>query len=241
MKTLYALILLAALALVPAVLGDHPERVLDDTSPAVKPTERPSHSPELADDVDDLLRQVVVAKERPDRAGYDRDCGRDGACSFGPAWSDDYDGPGGHDGCDTRNNVLQRDLVDTTFRPGTHNCVVISGQLNDPYTGATIDFTKQHASAVQIDHLYPLAAAWDMGAADWPLERRIQFANDVDVNLLAVDGRANASKGDRTPGEWLPISKTYACTYVTRFLRVAIAYDLPVTAADVDASKAACS
>jgi hypothetical protein len=24
------------------------------------------------------------------------------SCSFGPAWTDDYDGPGGHDGCDSR-------------------------------------------------------------------------------------------------------------------------------------------
>ena len=50
------------------------------------------------------------------------------ACVFGPAWSDDQDAPGGHDGCDTRNNVLAQDLSDVVFKPGTRDCVVLSAR-----------------------------------------------------------------------------------------------------------------
>lgn len=153
---------------------------------------------------------------------------------FGPAWTDDYEGAGGHDGCDTRNNVLQRDLTAREYRPGTHDCVVIAGVLSDPYTGQEISFTKAEATTVQIDHLFPLSSAWKRGAAAWSLEKRIRFANDIDLNLLAVDGSANASKGDRTPGEWMPINGGFRCDYSTRFLRVAIEYDLPITTADHD-------
>ena len=77
---------------------------------------------------------------------------------------------------------------------------------------------------MQIDHLYPLARAWDMGAARWPLRRRIDFANDQAANLLAVDGPANASKNDAGPGEWMPINRSYRCTYVLRYLQVARKY-----------------
>jgi hypothetical protein len=91
---------------------------------------------------------------------------------------------------------------------------------------------------VQIDHLYPLARAWDMGAARWPLQRRVDFANDQAANLLAVDGPANASKNDAGPGEWLPINHSYRCTYVLRYLQVARKYALPITAADRNAAQA---
>lgn len=192
-----------------------------------------------ARELDELLGRVRVVADRRSQAGYDRDCGTGHACSFGPAWTDDYDGPGGHDGCDTRNNVLRRDLSALQAREGTHGCVIVSGELSDPYTGARIQFRKQAASKVQVDHIYPLAAAWDMGAARWPLERRIRFANDVDRNLLAVDGSANASKGDRTPGEWMPLNRAYACSYVARFLRAAISYDLPITRSDAASVRAA--
>lgn len=71
-----------------------------------------------------------------------------------------------------------------------------------------------------------------MGAAKWPLQERIDFANDVELNLLAVDGGANASKSDQGPGEWLPLNEGYRCDYVSRYLQVAIAYDLAITVAD---------
>jgi hypothetical protein len=202
------------------------------SSPSSSPSSSSARGHTVAGaELEDLLEQVRISSAR-DLNGYDRECGSGRGCVFGPAWTDDYDGPGGHDGCDTRNNVLQRDLTDKAFRPGTHDCVVISGTLQDPYTGRAIGFAKAEASRVQIDHIYPLAAAYRRGAASWPLSKRIEFANDVEKNLWAVDGSANASKGDRTPGEWMPINGTIRCDYVARFLRVAIAYDLPISLED---------
>ncbi|WP_442943218.1 HNH endonuclease family protein [Nocardia sp. NBC_00565] len=182
--------------------------------------------------LEQLLASVRVIAARPHPGGYERGCKEGQGCVFGPSWTDDHDGPGGHDGCDTRNNVLSKQLTEVSFRPGTHDCVVTAGTLNDPYTGRQLTFRKADARDIQIDHVYPLAAAWDMGAARWPLERRVRFANDIDVNLLATDANANQSKGDSTPSEWLPPAYANHCFYAGKYLTVAVEYDLPVTAAD---------
>jgi hypothetical protein len=161
------------------------------------------------------LSRLPVAEER--RGGYQRT--RD----FGPAWSFDYD----HNGCRQRDDVLRRDLT----RIATQGrCTVISGVLADPYTGRTITFRKQSAADVQIDHLYPLAAAWAHGARSWPQSRRISFANDP-ANLVASSGTANQSKGDSTPAEWQP-QGGYRCAYAVRYVGVAARYGLSISAAD---------
>ncbi|WP_040833793.1 HNH endonuclease family protein [Nocardia brevicatena] len=181
------------------------------------------------------LATVRVVPDRPHPGGYERGCRAEQACVFGPAWSDDHDGPGGHDGCDTRNNVLARQLTEVAYRPGTRGCVVLSGTLADPYTGALITFSKQAAQEIPVDHVYPLAAAWDLGASSWPLSQRIRFANDIDYNLQVTTRAANTDKGDGTPAEWLPPSRPGHCFYAGKYLTVAIRYDLPVTAADHEA------
>lgn len=176
------------------------------------------------------LGKLRVIPARPDIPGYKRD-------QFGQTWTDDHTGRGGHNGCDTRNDILTAQLTAVQHRARSR-CVVIAGTLlADPYTGRRIEFRKADAAKVQIDHLYPLARAWDMGAARWPLQRRVDFANDQAANLLAVDGPANASKNDDGPGEWLPLNRSYRCTYVLRYLQVARKYALPITAADRDAAK----
>lgn len=184
----------------------------------------------------DALETVGVAN-RADVAGYDRDCGSGHTCSFGPAWTDDTTAPGGHNGCDQRNDVLRASLEEITVKPGTHGCVVMTGTLEEPYTGQLVQFSKAKASLVQIDHIYPLARAWDMGATAWSLEQRTRFATDP-INLIAVDGSSNASKGDQGPGEWMPINRSYRCAYVGRYLEVAIAYHLPITPEDETAIRA---
>lgn len=167
---------------------------------------------------------------RPDIPGYKRD-------RFGQTWTDDHIGQGGHNGCDTRNDVLAAQLAAVQYR-GKSRCVVVAGILAaDPYTGRRIEFRKAAAARIQIDHIYPLARAWDMGAARWTKQRRVDFANDEAANLLAVDGPANASKNDDGPGEWLPINRAYRCTYVLRYLQVARKYALPITATDRDAAQ----
>lgn len=179
------------------------------------------------------LAKVKVIPSRPNVPGYDRSCRKGHGCVFGAAWSD-VD----HNGCDTRNDVLKAQLSNVVLKPGTKDCVVIKGTLADPYTGRSIAFVKAQASKVQIDHVYPLGRAWDMGAAGWTLVQRKAFANDQAANLLAVDGSSNESKGDDGPGEWLPINKAFRCEYVLRYLRVAGKYGLPVTKADADAARA---
>ena len=64
-----------------------------------------------------------------------------------------------------------------------------------------------------------------------------QDPTSIEANLLAADGSANASKGDRSPGEWMPINKDFRCDYVHRFLVAALKYDLPLPADDVDAMR----
>ncbi|MEV0063855.1 HNH endonuclease family protein [Nocardia sp. NPDC050718] len=176
-----------------------------------------------------LLDQVRVIAARPRPGGYERGCKAGQACVFGTAWSDDTEAPGGHDGCDTRNNVLAAQLREVVLRG---RCVVVEGVLSDPYTGTDIAFRKSDGGRVQIDHVYPLAAAWDMGAAAWPPARRLRFANDLSVNLLATGAATNQSKGDDTPADWLPPARANHCFYAAKYLTVAVDYDLPITAAD---------
>ncbi|NLE81372.1 MAG: HNH endonuclease [Rhodococcus sp.] len=190
-------------------------------------------SPSRAD-IEALLTEVEIAHRRHNAVGYERECSGDSSCVFGPAWTDEQDAVGGHDGCDTRNNVLAQSLHSTTFREGAEGCVVASGILADPYSGEALAFDRSNARAVHIDHVYPLAAAWDMGAHRWSRELRIRFANDVAFNLLAVNGPDNMRKSDGTPSEWLPPNPAYHCFYAGKYLMVAVHYALPITQSDAE-------
>lgn len=171
----------------------------------------------------DMLATLPV-KGRAPKTGYAR-------TQFGAAWSD-VD----HNGCDTRNDILKRDMTNVTFKPGTHDCVVKTGTLNDPYTGKTINFVRgQHTStAVQIDHVVALSDAWQKGAQQLSADQRLQLANDP-YNLLAVDGPANQQKSDSDAASWLPSNKSFRCQYVARQIGVKHKYALWVTQAEKDA------
>ncbi len=145
---------------------------------------------------------------------------------FSTAWAD-VD----HNGCDTRDDILRRDLRAIRTRPGTGDCVVVDGSLVDPYTGVTLSFSKSDASAVQIDHVVPLHAAWILGAWRWPPGRRLAFANDP-RNLVAVDGPSNQEKGDRLADRWLPKNERIHCVYAIDTTVVHAAYGLGVTAGE---------
>jgi hypothetical protein len=152
--------------------------------------------------------------------------------AFGDSWTDDNTAPGGHNGCDTRNDILDRDLVDKTY-VATKRCpaAVATGTLYDPYTNDVIHFTRgnQVGAAVQIDHIVPLALAWDLGARDWTDELRTRFANDP-ANLIAVQGQANQDKGDEQPADWMPPNHAFWCQYAVQFAAVLRGYGLPVDA-----------
>ena len=153
--------------------------------------------------------------------------------AFGPSWADTD-----HNGCDTRNDVLNRDLTSVTHTSG--DCVVKTGVLADPYTGATINFLRgvNTSRTVQIDHIVPLGLAWMMGAASWNDDKREAFANDQ-AELLAVDGPSNGTKSDKGPSQWLPANRAYQCMYVAKFVYVAVTYSLSITAADKGAISSA--
>ncbi|NMN00474.1 deoxyribonuclease [Bifidobacterium sp. DSM 109958] len=168
----------------------------------------------------DALNALAVVDDPRPGSAYDRD-------AFGFRQTDD-DG----DGCDVREAVLARDLTDVTFtKPG--GCQVKSGTLHDPYTGATIAFTRGAgtSAAVQIDHVVALENAWKSGASAWNTARRYQFGNDP-LNLLAVDGPTNEEKGSASAAYWLPPDKAYRCAYVARQIGVKAKYALSVTGSE---------
>jgi hypothetical protein len=164
---------------------------------------------------------TLPVKGRAAMTGYARD-------QFGPAWKD-VD----HNGCDTRNDVLARDLDGETYKAGTHDCIVLTGTLPDPNSGRSIAFTRGQttSTAVQIDHLVPLADAWRTGAQLLSPATRELLANDP-LNLLAVDGPLNGQKSDGDAATWLPPSKAYRCRYVARQVAVKQRYHLWVTSAE---------
>ncbi|MBS1849216.1 MAG: HNH endonuclease [Actinobacteria bacterium] len=147
---------------------------------------------------------------------------------FGVAWTDDNNDRFGHNGCDTRDDILERDLHDVTYRPGTHDCVVVTGTLADPYSGSLMTFVKARAAEIQIDHVVPLHAAWQLGAWTWSQQTRVDYANDPDV-LLAVSGKLNEEKGDALADRWLPPNPAFRCTYTELTVAIHVKYRLPVT------------
>jgi hypothetical protein len=154
-------------------------------------------------------------------SGYDRDY-------FGDAWTD-VD----RNGCDTRNDVLRRDLKSPQIKPGTRGCLVLSGGFVDPYSGATMTFQRGSATSglVQIDHVVALANAWHSGAHAWDDARRLSFANDP-LNLLAVDGDINQEKSASDAAEWLPPLESAQCGYATQQITVKKTHQLSVTASE---------
>ncbi|WP_241037183.1 GmrSD restriction endonuclease domain-containing protein [Blastococcus litoris] len=167
---------------------------------------------------------AVEVKGRAPRTGYDRD-------NFGSGWVDTD-----RNGCDTRNDVLARDLEGETFKPGTRNCVVLTGNLADPYSGRAIAFQRGQSTSddVQIDHVVALSDAWQKGAQALTAGQRTAFANDP-LNLLAVDGPLNMQKGDGDAASWLPPNRGYRCAYVARQVAVKVSYGLWMTQAEKNA------
>jgi len=191
---------------------------IDVRAPATTPPAPAVPGPaEPAGSAQEVL-QALPQKGRAPKTGYERD-------KFGPAWAD-VD----RNGCDTRNDVLRRDLRPISLKPGTRGCVVVRGSLADPYTGRTVIFVRGNTTStkVQIDHVVALSNAWQTGAQGWSPATRQAFANDP-LNLLAVDGEQNQRKGDGDAATWLPPNRNFWCTYVARQVAVKAKYRLWVT------------
>jgi hypothetical protein len=178
------------------------------------------------------LRVVVVLPAVP---GYDRSCSRGHACVFGPAWADVASPGAPLDGCDQRNQTLRRQLTEVRIKSRTNGCVVEFGMLDDPYTGARVVYRRgDPARLVEVDHVVPLAGAWDRGAATWTMQQRRNFAGDL-RNLVVTTAAANRAKSDKPPADWSPATARGRCLYARQYLQVSVAYDLAATHADVRA------
>lgn len=185
----------------------------------------------VADTAADTLARLnsLEVKGRAPKTGYSRD-------QFGDPWTDDVTVEYGHNGCDTRNDVLRRDLIDVVIKPGSNGCAVLSGVLNDPYTGTEVDFHRGPGSSaeVQIDHVVALSNAWQTGAQGWDEFKRRNFANDP-LELQSTVGWVNQEKGDADAATWLPPNRAYRCDYAARIVDIKAAYGLWVTPAEHDA------
>lgn len=163
-----------------------------------------------------LLSQVSVVEKRQTIIGYSR-------AEFGGGW-------GMKGSCNTRQAVMVRWFGGSCGAVGERDA-------SDPYTGEMLDPLD-----VDIDHVYPLAAAWDFGAAFWTATQRTEFANDIKLNLLPTAAAVNRAKSDHTPAEWMPDGRSTAlrCDYSKQYLQVAIRWELPVSAADWQALAGGC-
>lgn len=189
----------------------------DSWNPAIPPQSSPRHATGSASE----LLATIPIKGRAPKNGYARTQYSDGWAMV--------------NGCDTRNIILHRDMqhvaIDST-------CHVLSGTLNDPYTGKVIQFHRGADSSgdVQIDHVVALSDSWQKGAQQLTREQRRALANDP-LELLAVDGPANQAKGDGDAATWLPSNKSFRCQYVARQVAVKAKYKLWVTQPEHDAMK----
>lgn len=118
-------------------------------------------------------------------------------------WTDE-DG----DGCDTRQEVLARDSLTAPDWHPHRLCRVAAGEWLSEYDGVTVD----DPALLHIDHIVPLAEAWESGARSWPESRRRLFANDL-AGLVAVTSSANLSKGASDPAGWVPPAASARCDY----------------------------
>jgi hypothetical protein len=166
----------------------------------------------------------LPVKGRAPKTGYTR-------AQFGQTWAD-VD----RNGCDTRNDMLKRDLTNITYKVKTRDCVVLTGVLLDRYSGETINFVRGNVSSmeVQIDHVVALSNAWQTGAFKLTLIQRTALANDP-MNLFAVKGRLNLQKSDGDAATWLPPLKSFRCAYIAQQIAVKAKYSLWVTASEKEA------
>jgi hypothetical protein len=168
--------------------------------------------------------QAQITKGRAPKTGYTR-------AQFGPEWAD-VD----RNKCDTRNDILKRDLTNLVIKEKTKSCTVLSGTLVDPFSGEKINFLRgvTSSNAVEIDHTVALGNAWQTGAFLLTSDQRKAFANDP-LNLLAVKGKLNSQKRDGDAATWLPPLKSFRCDYVSRQIAVKIKHKLWFTAPEKEA------
>ena len=187
----------------------------------------PASAVESATGVALAVLETLPVKGRAPKTGYSR-------AAFGQRWAD-VD----RNGCDTRNDILKRDMTSIVYKAKTRNCVVLSGTLIDRYSGEMINFVRGNVSSmeVQIDHVVALSNSWQTGAFKLSITQRTALANDP-LNLFAVKGRLNSQKGDGDAATWVPPMKSFRCAYVAQQIAVKAKYSLWVVAPEKAAMSA---
>lgn len=223
----------AAFAVTAALVGGW--KALDNNDSVNVSAAAPAVAPQVRASLAELLDKAKVVESLPRVAGYERSCSTGKHCVFGPAWNDPLD----HSGCDTRQRILRAQLVETTFKPGTKECKILTGLLHDPYSATEIRYSATDPTAIEIDHVAALSRVWNLGAAHWTSRQRAIFANDTD-NLLAVSGPLNTMKSDAGIDGWLPPNRSFVCNYIQIYVYVLVKYDLPITRGDRDVAQRQC-
>ncbi|WP_406189153.1 HNH endonuclease family protein [Streptomyces anulatus] len=137
------------------------------------------------------------------------------------------------DGCNTRAEVL---ISEATVAPTVEaGCKISGGTWVSYYDGQEVT----SAGALDIDHMVPLAEAWDSGASAWTAARREAYANDqgANVSLVAVTARSNRQKSDQDPADWMPPSPEAECRYVGEWVSTKLRWQLTADDRELEALK----
>ncbi|MFF9691387.1 HNH endonuclease family protein [Streptomyces sp. NPDC014623] len=196
------LVALAAVVLSATLVGCNPQPADDKPADSTPTSTASAASPAPggpapgagALSLTDAIAAIPDGTERRD--GYERDAFR--------LWIDEDD-----DGCQTRAEVL---LQEATTKPEQgEKCTLTGGTWMSYYDQIEVTDAKK----LDIDHIVPLAEAWDSGANGWTSERRQAYANDLasQRSLVAVTAKSNRSKGDQDPAQWLPPARSAYCAY----------------------------
>ncbi|MEU9129363.1 HNH endonuclease family protein [Kitasatospora sp. NPDC048540] len=162
----------------------------------------------------DAIDHLAVADE--DRTGYERTKFRH--------WID-----ADKNGCNTRKEVILAEAVEAPeVGPG---CSLTGGSWYSPYDGVTVT----DAAGLDVDHVVPLAEAWDSGASTWTPKERERYANDLHEPraLIAVTAKSNRSKADKDVSDWLPVQNDQ-CEYVTDWTVVKTRWGLTIDQREQD-------
>ena len=141
----------------------------------------------------------------------------------------------GQTSCDARKSVIIDEAISApSILPG---CVLKGGEWLSVYDNVKVT----DASKLDVDHMVPLAEAWDSGASTWTDLKRQQYANDmVDPrHLIAVTGSSNRSKSDQDPADWIPTNKSYICTYIANWVEIKVRWSLSIDKKEKEALVAA--
>ncbi|WP_435975419.1 HNH endonuclease [Streptomyces sp. Qhu_M48] len=168
----------------------------------------------------DALAELTEAAEEP--AGFQ--------VSAFPHWNAGLDPA---DGCDTRSEVLLTEAVEAPTTGA--GCALTGGRWTSPYDGQSVS----DPATLRVDHLVPLAEAWESGASDWTADRRERFANDqgAAATLVAVTARSQRDRAGRDPAAWVPTDAARYCRYLGDWVGTKLRWDLSADKDEVETLK----